>query len=81
MRISVGSLLAGEHLPYKIGDVQVKLDGKLVPRAFDADDEEGWVHHYLTDADGKLIPDRYTNEAQVVCSYGKVEFIFHKEIE
>lgn len=78
MRISVDSLLEGEHLPYKIGDVQVKLDSKLVPKAFDADDEEGWVMHYLADADGKLIPDHTGTRAQEVRSYGNVEFVFEE---
>lgn len=79
MRISVDSLLAGEHPPYEIGDVHVKLNGELIPRTIEADDQKGWVDHALTDSDGKLIPDQSGEYFQVVRSYGEVEFVFNRE--
>ena len=75
MRMSVDSLLAGEHYPpYRIGAVTVYLNGDRIDQVFDLDTEEGWVHRYMTDVDGNAVLDLTDTDNLVThYVYGVVE--------
>ena len=75
MRISVESLANGEHPPFQIGQVLVRLDGELVKHVIEADSTEGWLIKYVQPFE--QVEDYVRKEIL----YGDVEFEFLGDVE
>jgi len=61
VRIDAKSLWKGEHLPFAPGNFTTVVDGDIIERVVEADDEEGWVVAFI-DGEFKKV-------------FGSVEFI------
>lgn len=48
MKITLESLMAGEHLPYTISNLVLKMDGEIHPNVIEADDLENYIKFYDT---------------------------------
>lgn len=67
MHITMDKLREGECLPFTWLNCIVLLNGERVERAFEADDEEGWVKRFIVNG-GDLAEETL---------YGEVEFDVH----
>ncbi len=74
MRMSVVSLLEGQHRPYTPFNTQVTLDGEVVSKAFEADEEEGWVDYYVPEE-----REPHQDFLPVKRAYGEVKFFMSEE--
>lgn len=80
MYISIHTLLNNEHPYYRLGNIEVYLDGEKVQYAFELDtlgtldDPRGWVNVYATDEKGDSIIDpNNPGELLTETLYGNVE--------
>jgi len=76
MRIDVNHPRAMHCQPY--------LDGEPVRYCIEADDEEGWVKRYKTDANGQIIVNQDAPEDEMLTVetlHGKVELVFKDAAE
>lgn len=58
------------------GIIGATCDGELVPYAFLADDEEGWVEHYVEGNEGNFVFNIDLGCIETDRKYGKIEFIY-----
>ena len=81
MKVTVESLAAGEHLPLRVGDCVVFLDGVAVFDVIEGDDEVGYVQRYCRDYRGNLVIDYDNGRLVTEILYGDVVFLTEDQCE
>ena len=81
MKVTVDSLVAGEHLPLCGGNCAVFLDGVRVRDVFEADSEVGYVERYCRDYRGNLVIDYDNDYLATEILQGDVVFLTEDQCE
>ena len=71
MRITVDSLMMGNHYPLHLGNCNVFIDGVHCKDVIECDPKEGWLKRFAKDNDGKLIIDE-NGDLQEETLYGEI---------